>query len=395
MRPRMRTWLAFLVGFALLQACSITHPSATATLASALTGDQMLSLLRAHRFAELDRHYSQLQREYERGAISDWSLGQAFGVFSDTDSALESGYNAWVEHFPNSYVAHLARAYYHVELARERRGHGWAKDTSESQFAGMRAALALAVSDLNQSLALTSKPILTYRRSIQVAQFSGRPEAIRPLLDLSIEIDPHNVVVRQAYMATLSRVWYGSHEQMVAFFEQSRAALSPADQMRLQGVIYAEQAYIGLYVDMDYQSTIENAQLAYDAEADPVYIGWMTNAYFRLNQCDKAIEMATVFLATKPMHPAGFLVIRGQCYLREDKYQDGLKDYQQAAQLGYASAQDMVGRIYLWGLPGTVSPDRAEAIAWLNKSAAQGFAPAQRLLPKALDLSSTPPQEMQ
>jgi TPR repeat protein len=54
--------------------------------------------------------------------------------------------------------------------------------------------------------------------------------------------------------------------------------------------------------------------------------------------------------------------------------------YRKAAEQGDAAAQYTLGLAYAAGMG--VTEDRATALAWLNKSAAQGFQPARDALAK-------------
>ena len=100
-------WLRCAGMLALLLAAAGVHARADV----APTREETQSLLRADRFAELDRRFSAVQRAYRRSEIDDGQLRAAFRVFYPTDDWLEPKFAAWVQSLPKSYVAHLARGH--------------------------------------------------------------------------------------------------------------------------------------------------------------------------------------------------------------------------------------------------------------------------------------------
>jgi hypothetical protein len=55
------------------------------------------------------------------------------------------------------------------------------------------------------------------------------------------------------------------------------------------------------------------------------------------------------------------------------------KDLRAAAEAGNPCAQCELGRYYMEGVPGILSPDRTARINWFRKSAAQGYPPDRRI----------------
>jgi Domain of unknown function (DUF4034) len=101
------------------------------------TQNEAMTLLNSNQFAELDRRFSAIQSGYKSGSITDENLRAAFRAFYATDAALERKYDAWVEQFPKSYVARLARGIYYKKVGQERRGSDFVSSTSDEQLRGM------------------------------------------------------------------------------------------------------------------------------------------------------------------------------------------------------------------------------------------------------------------
>ena len=66
-------------------------------------------------------------------------------------------------------MAHLARAIYYRKVGEEKRGGAYIENTSEDQIVGMKEALARSWQDVEASLTLTGKPLLSYVQAIDMA----------------------------------------------------------------------------------------------------------------------------------------------------------------------------------------------------------------------------------
>jgi hypothetical protein len=189
---------------------ALTVGGCTTPVAQApLTEREALALLTSQQFDALDRHFSAVQRGYRTGAISEEGLRAAFRVFYATDPALEPKYNLWVESFPRSYVAHLARGIHYKKVGLERRGPQPFSQTTDEQLRGMRENFRKASQDFQYSYSLDDKPLLSYMHAVNISTVTGDREEGRRLLDLAIKVDPRNVIVRAAYMDTLRLRWGG------------------------------------------------------------------------------------------------------------------------------------------------------------------------------------------
>ena len=69
--------------------------------------------------------------------------------------------------------------------------------------------------------------------------------------------------------------------------------------------------------------------------------------------------------------------------MQSGKPGEGLRDLTAAAEGGSASAQNELGRLYMTGIPGILTPDMKAGVAWFRKSAAQGFRAGQENLDRA------------
>jgi tetratricopeptide (TPR) repeat protein len=355
---------------------------------TAPTHDEIVDLLSHAQYAALDKRLAAVQSDYDHGGIDDVQLREVFRGFYFTTPTLAKNFDEWVQAFPESYVAHLARGIYYKKVGQERRGDKSSSETSADQFAGMTQALERASADLELSMTLDAKPLLSFLHRINIHQLHGAGSNARVLLDRSIKIDPHNFVVRFAYLTALQTAWGGSTAEMRAFYDESEKAGLTAKQLReMQAMIQEDIAWTARYVDND----PAKAARAYGREAELtpdkgcVVCGPLhkeADTWFNANKYAKAIELYSKVLQQHP-DTTSALDNRGFSELQLNQPQAAFEDFTRSANLGDAYAQTMLAKMYLMST--SIPKDRDKGIEWLQKAAKQGYEPAKELLPHALD----------
>jgi hypothetical protein len=221
MGRRLFRWMLMLAMLA-TQSCadeSTLRPDAVRRVVVPPTQSETLALLEAGQFAELDQRFSAIQRSYEIGYITDEDLRTAFRVFYTTDATLEQKYATWITQFPKSYVARIARAIYYVKVGELKRGSALISDTSEEQLSGMQAAFSQASQDLDVSVRLDAKPILTYAQQMDIARYLGNHASARAILEAANKVDVNNLIVRAKYMGTLYPRWVVARRRSMRFWK--------------------------------------------------------------------------------------------------------------------------------------------------------------------------------
>src|SRR5258706_2321883 len=130
------------VALAMLALAACTQPAPLAPSGplaqpTPLSDREVLALVESDQFDTLDRHFSALQNGYKNGSVGDVELRAAFRAFYATDPALERHYTAWVDHYPRSYVARLARGSYFKKVGLEARGSKPFAETTDAQLQRM------------------------------------------------------------------------------------------------------------------------------------------------------------------------------------------------------------------------------------------------------------------
>jgi tetratricopeptide (TPR) repeat protein len=338
----------------------------------------MLALLTSGDVVHLDEQYGAIQHAYESNAISDEELRAPFRVFYLTDPALAPNFDAWVERSPNSYVAHLARGIYYNKVGIDRRGGASTEETSAEQLRGMKEAFKIATDELQKSLSLTKRPILSYLYRIEISRYIGNQQDTRTLFDRSIKLDPHSVILREMYMTALQTAWGGSQDAMLTFLESCRAAgLAEARLRILEGIIASDRAWVEYYQKEDYEAAAKDYVKAYELSSDAGCLRCAADAYQSAGDYSGAIDTFSRLLANDP-NDADALYRRGWLYMNHQRQQDGVADFQRLTELGDPRGELALARLYLTG--NSVPKDRAKGLEMLHAAADQDYLPAKSLL---------------
>jgi tetratricopeptide (TPR) repeat protein len=349
------------------------------TVPSAQSAD---SLLRAGNFATLDEQLSAVQRAYDNRVATDVDLRSAFRAFYTPDSKLMSQYDAWVAAFPKSYVARLARGIYYVHVGDLLRGKQLPVDTPDSRWAAASAAFEAAKSDLEASLPLEQRPLLSVLHLTSIAANQGTLAEKRRLLDASIAIDPYNYVVRAAYISAIETRWGGNQQMLKAFIEECRKAkLSRKQMAQLESVVAEDEGWIHQFVDHNYAASEEAYRKSAALGGDP-QLPNLADVLMKQGKFSAEIQVLTQELEQRPKD-LDVVANRGYAYMQVGDLAKSLADFITAAQAGNDYAQNELGVIYMTGLSGLVQPDPRVAVDWFRKSSAQGNSEALQNLSKA------------
>jgi tetratricopeptide (TPR) repeat protein len=369
----------------------VTSTFTYAAPATPLSQSETQALLKTNRFGELDQHFSALQREYGLSAVTEENLRDAYRVFYPTDAWIATKLDLWVQQFPKSYVARLARAIYYKKVGGEARGGAYADRTTDAQFQGMGTALGKAARDVEISLTLDAKPILSLVQAIDIAGSLSAPDGGRKFLDLAIRIDPNTFLARTKYMNNLETRWGGSLEQMQAFLaECKKARLSKAHIDFLEGMVAEEQGWVHVHGDGNGTEAKKDYERA--ASLNPelcllCFWGELGDLFITQQKYGEAVDVLSRILSDKPtdLHA---LDNRGIAYMRTGKAHEAVIDWTQAAEAGDAYAQNQLGVLYMTGAPGALDADPKTGIGWFRKAAAQGDPDGRRNL--AIAMSKQP-----
>lgn len=353
-----------------------SHPTSTPVTAH-LSATEVQALLQASRFSELDRDFAARQREYDQGSLNEEQLRDGFRAFYPTDPQLAPKFDSWVEQFPSSYVAHLARAIYYKKVGAEQRGADYADKTTSEQFHNMEVAMKKSAQDLQLSLTLDPKPMLSFVHAIDIATFLGVPDGGRSFLVRAIALDPGALLVRSKYMESLQSRWGGSPEQMQAFLEDCRKApLSKSGLDLLASMVAEDRIWSHVHGDGDMAAAMLDYQTAKSLNPNicqACTLEEMAGVLMEQGKYGEAIAVLSDILKIKPSDDYA-LSSRGAAYMRIGRVSEGVSDWKRGADVGSAYSQVQLGDLYMIGLPGVLERNTDLAIELFRKAAAQGDA---------------------
>lgn len=391
----------------------------TALAAHARSGEAAPSaaLLEA-RYAELDARLNRLQAEFERDPSTEAALFEAFKSLSKSRTQrerIEANFDAWIALFPESYAARLARGLYRLERGLEARGDDYISKTAAQNLAEMNRWLVLARPDLQASLRLNAKPLLSRIALLKVAMRTGTRREIDAHYEAAISYAPRSLRLRTTYLYSLEPRWGGSRQAMIRYLEQTRSELGEGPEFRRLQAILAED-------EGDAQSKREQFDKAHEAYSKAIALD--DRPYYRCvrafvaikrekrdeaiadmraaltghppapyctetmawivehdNDLPGAFELVDGFVRQDPDN-ARLLKQRGWLYQQRGEMARAYTDYAHAAESGDAWAQTMAGKYLFNGWGGEV--DRERGLALLKQAAEQGDINAQTSVIQAL-----------
>lgn len=192
-------------------------------------------LLKARKFADLNRMIDALQLEFEKDYHAEQRFGQIAGVFQVSYPELEPLYAEWVRQYPDVYVSHLARGYYYTGRGKLARGSDFADKTSPEQFKAMDANFAKAIVELRRCLQLRPKAIMAYHELLDIDRLGSADVPSEQLLQQALHVCPACYILRRIYQEKLEPRWGGSYKQMQRFADDSMKYAAVNPKIRLLG----------------------------------------------------------------------------------------------------------------------------------------------------------------
>lgn len=393
----------------LLAAGFILFFSVQQVIAADASSPSSFALLKNKKFKELDSFLQAKQHSYEAGNLGRDAPYEQFNFASGNESWLETHLSAWIKSAPASYAAHVARGRYYVSRAWEARGDEYISNTPPENIREMSRFMKLAVADLEKSIPLTAKPLLSYSLLINAGMAMGRYEQNRRWLDEENRIDPANTHVKIGYLLTLRPRWGGSMEEMQAFVDESKKLLQKQEDVNLlQSHVWRSHAYVRWKDHNDYHGCIDYYSKAidlHDKEIRP--FARRGYCYHKLKKYEEALRDYNRVLSIAPrngyvLKSRGALysdlhrfdealvdLVRateinpndgytwktlGYIYYSTEKFDKAFASYRKGAEHGDGDSQQSLGFLYRFGKG--VKEDRDKAIYWWKMAAKNGNAQA-------------------
>lgn len=117
-------------------------------------------------------------------------------------------------------MARLARGIYYAHVGDALRGRQSRDETPPDRLNAADAAFKRAQADLEASVTVDPKPLLSYTHAIRISREQGNLDEGRQLLDRAILTVADNFIARASYMTAIETRWGGSQAMMQAFLQE-------------------------------------------------------------------------------------------------------------------------------------------------------------------------------
>lgn len=335
----------------------------------------LLKLLVEQKYEELDSHLAQLQLRYERGEVDSSELLRAYRNFYDPNPEWAVLYDRWVARFPASYPAMLARGVYRKFQAETVGGAGFEQSVSPTH--NVERYLDMQVSDLERSMTLAQKPLLSYVHLMDAARHRGQVARHRALLELGLAADPGSLPLARKFLLTLP----GGTEAMERFVAECEQRGMPARTLNTLHARMLMNAAYSKQRERNEQAALELLHRAERLDPYPEEMALVKHEaaliYIRRGQFDTSMALLQDALLADPDNANAHASMAYSLW-QVGKREESLVARHEAAELGSASSQAFLGEEYL---KGALFPrDEGKAAYWLNRADARGHKGARQLL---------------
>lgn len=326
----------------------------------------MVQAIYDKKFSFLETAFSDCQKAYEEGKITDAEMESAHQIFSNSDPRIDPLLTEWIGLYPKTPFSWLARARHRRSLAEHARGEKWSKDTPEINFRKMEYLLAMAQQDYVQALDLNPRLPFAYMGMMYAAGKTSDQGFVRALFSKGLQNNPDSVSLWDVMLYASQPKWGGSLEEMDKLLAGASRNLKNQNDLRnLKAVYYEYKGDHALQIEEDetaadifYKQMFEHMGTAsrtlylakkekmwksafpYYQEAlllDPfsvkALLGTASGFLYYMNQPQKALPYADMAVFLDTMDPAS-LRLRGEIHEKMRNFDAAIEDYKNSLVYG-------------------------------------------------------------
>jgi len=386
---------------------------------------QMNVLIGSHDYDALDKAARDWRAAYQAKKISAETFSSNMTAMAPTQAGVGmlDDMLAWTKARPSSYAAWYALGVQYSTIAFEQRGHKFASQTTQEQWAQMAKYADLAHAAFVKSLSLTPDPLPTYNQLIELAVLVKRPapgaasvmervvervsmemkkkrfcpaagsagadfktawEEEIYYLCLARKADPDATLPFHSLVSFNSPRWGVGYETLQQLYDEIAAdhRTAPLRLGVMKAYVLAAEAYDVADSGSDAHLAAQLYEQAFDAAPVGAHVEYLYSAMFqewkKAKNFDQAIRLANRALAVRKGEWQAYYD-GGLIYQEKGNLQKYMEYQIAAANLGVPEAQNNVGYYYMVGQRG-LPRDLREAKAWFTLSANQGFEHAREKL---------------
>ena len=320
-------WLCFLL---------LLSPALAKAPADAVGRTERLAILGALKTADygkLEAFLLSYETAFAKGEITDLKVRGAYGVFENSDDALETQLTKWVQARPTSHVPLLARGSHFRHVGWLARSAEARRKVGQGSFKSMDYYRDLARDDFMAALKIEPKASLAYGMLIRLSFLTRRSDTrIERWLAKGLTAVPGSVFIRYMYLRVLRSNWRGGVAAAESYIEKTRAQFGDDERFRR---LYD----FGTYVRADELADDEKREQALGlinkalSHNKSIFLQMeRAKLYSRLNNKTAAMADLNSILKEVPDHDQA-LDYRSTRHLLQGNLDAALKDIDQAVEL--------------------------------------------------------------
>lgn len=296
------------------------------------------------KFEMLEKELNQVQSEFRNDVQKEHQVDLAFSSFASTDPRFDKLLSSWIDRYPSSAVARVARGYYYAYLGAISRGTAYTSETRPEKLRAMERYFSMATIDFAEAIKRDSGISVAYGKLMIVARATGSVKTADKLLTAALQSNPGSYFVREKYLSALQPKWGGSMKSIRQFLSSVEAMI--ADNPELSALL-SYPDYVAadtLMCDKKYQESIVYYTKALDAGL-PVDME-RGRTYEYLHQYPEALSDYGAALDRDPQD-INSLIRRGFTYTLMKQYNFAMEDFDAAIQLDPLNPELLVNRAYV------------------------------------------------
>ncbi len=290
---------------------------------------QLLAQPRQRDFAALERELTGYQQAFEANDDLERPVWYAFSSFATLDPALEPILSEWVDTYPQSYAARLARAEFsqHMACIIAYCGPGSAPEQSRQQ-----QLQAEAEADLEKAVALHPRLAVAHAQLIRQASRDGDGHAFADRVKTALRVVPTSTSVYAAYLAAFRPDDGEALDRLTRLLQEL--------ELKFQGrpkFSYLAGYRASVIGDLKHDSgdcagAIDEYSNALKYTDDPDIIGARAFAYYCTGNYAAGLADSNRAIEQLPAD-SHLLAVRGLIYLQMQKTDEAIADLTAAVQL--------------------------------------------------------------
>ena len=195
------------------------------------------------KYEELTNELNKIFIDHKNNIVSDYEMDIVLRSFDRRENNAEMHLNNWVKKSKSSYIPRMIRGVYYNRVGWRKRGGKWGYQTNLNQYSGLRTYQNKALNDFKYVINKNKSYPHAYAFAIDSFMSLNRKQDLKDYYRKFNQIDPANLIVKLAYIKSLTPRWGGSYIKMKEVVESCEPYFKSNPELNiLKGSIYSEMS---------------------------------------------------------------------------------------------------------------------------------------------------------